>query len=78
MRGLLADAHADAHLAALEATIRADATVHSLPVLTIAKADEFLKKRSYAELAAIRLFEILFDLEKYRGTGRLFLPEEFR
>lgn len=60
----------------LEATIRARGTAASLPVLTFADHGRILKDSAYAERAAIRLMEILLDLESLRGTGRLFLPRE--
>src|SRR5258708_5791329 len=58
----------------LQATIASRNSLASLPVLTLADADLILNDRSYAERAAIRLMEILLDVDAERGTGRLFLP----
>ena len=47
---------------------------HSLPVLTIADADRVLRDPRYAERSADRILQYLFDMDLYRGTGRLFVP----
>jgi hypothetical protein len=60
----------------LETTIRTRGTAASLPVLTLANSDRILKDSAYGERAAVRLMEILLDLDSLRGTGRLFLPRE--
>jgi hypothetical protein len=57
----------------LEQTIREENTPTSLPVVTIgtvARIDE----RLYRERCASRLIEIVMYLERYIGTGRLFIP----
>src|SRR4030095_15210224 len=58
----------------LEVVIRTRNTADSLPVLTLADADRVLREKSYAERVADRLLEYAFDIERYRGTGRLYLP----
>ena len=58
----------------LEATIRVLNTKESLPVITLANPDRILSDRHYAERTADQLLEYLIDLEKYRGTGRLYVP----
>jgi hypothetical protein len=58
----------------LEATIRLANTSTSLPVITLADPERVLLDRYYAERAADRLFEILLELDDYRGTGRLYMP----
>ena len=58
----------------LEEVIRRDGTPSSLPVLTISDGDRLFADRAYAERAAVRLMEILLDIETLRGSGRLFLP----
>jgi hypothetical protein len=58
----------------LEATIRQFNTPQSLPVLTIANMRWFRYDRKYIESAAERLLEILLELDRFRGTGRLYLP----
>jgi len=57
----------------LELTIREDNTVDSLPVLTISNVNRIFRK-AYRERCAVRLLEILMDLDNYRGIGRLFIP----
>lgn len=54
----------------LEQTIRQENTVTSLPVLTIGNLDRF-SDRDYREQCAVRLADILLDLENYRGVGRI-------
>ena len=46
----------------------------SLPVFTLAGDQRVLRDRLYAEAVADRLLEFLFDMDSYRGTGRLYLP----
>jgi hypothetical protein len=58
----------------LGATIARENTTNSLPVLTFADADRLLADRAYCEDAAVRLIEILMDLDHLRGSGRLWLP----
>jgi NHL repeat-containing protein len=45
-------------------------------ILADAKANEqrVLRDRLYAEAVANRLLEFLFDIDSYRGSGRLYLP----
>jgi hypothetical protein len=58
----------------LEAAIKKLNRPSSLPVLTLARPKRLLLERAYCELAAIRLMEILLDIDLVRGTGRLWLP----
>jgi hypothetical protein len=58
----------------LEATIRQFNTPQSLPVLTLANMRWLRYDRQYLDQASERLLEILLDLDRYRGTGRLYLP----
>jgi hypothetical protein len=58
----------------LEQVIRAENRADSLPVLTLARPERILIDRPYAERAAERLLEILFELENYLGAGRLYIP----
>ena len=46
----------------------------NLPVFTLANDQRVLRDRLYAEAVADRLIEFLFDIDSYRGTGRLYLP----
>jgi hypothetical protein len=57
----------------LEQTIREENTATSLPVITIGSPDR-LDEKSYREACAVRLVEIVLDLEDYRGTGRIYIP----
>ncbi len=57
----------------LEETIRAENTPTSIPILTVT-SEKRMSERSYRERCADRLAEILFDLDDYRGAGRLFIP----
>lgn len=61
-------------LDSLDATIIKFNMPDSLPVITIANPTRVASSKGYARKVAERLIETLFDLEKYRGTGRLFIP----
>ncbi|ETW92428.1 MAG: hypothetical protein ETSY1_43655 [Candidatus Entotheonella factor] len=43
-------------------------------MFTLANDQRVLGDRPYAERIADRLLEILFDIDRYRGTGRIYLP----
>jgi hypothetical protein len=58
----------------LEATLREKNSVRSLPVFTLVDPKRIMSNRAYAERVALRMLEYLLDLQKLRGTGRLFLP----
>lgn len=58
----------------LEATIQQHNTPQSLPVFPLANDQRVLRDRPYAERVADRLLETLFDIDSYRGTGRIYLP----
>jgi predicted nuclease of predicted toxin-antitoxin system len=57
----------------LEQTIRDENMPTSLPVLTIGNVDRMLQKE-YRDRCESRLLEIIFYLDNYLGTGRLFIP----
>jgi hypothetical protein len=57
----------------LTATIRRENTPSSLPVITVA-SQNCLKEQSCRQAAALRLAEIVTYLERYLGTGRLYIP----
>ncbi len=57
----------------LEQTIQEENTSESLPVLTISK-QEGMRDTEYRCRCAERLFEIVFDINDYLGTGRVFIP----
>jgi hypothetical protein len=58
----------------LEATIAAHNGPTSLPVFTISAPDQVMVDRFYAERVAEKVIDYVSDLEKIRGTGRLFVP----
>lgn len=58
----------------LEEAIQTLNQLESLPVITLGDPNCFTIDRSYAEQAAIKLLEYLLDHEKFRGTGRLYIP----
>jgi len=58
----------------LEATLRAFNTLTSLPVLTLSTPAKILRDRDYAVRVADRLLEVLFEIERHLGAGRLYLP----
>jgi hypothetical protein len=55
----------------LEQVMREDA---SLPVVTIGDADRVLTDPDYRNRCVDRLIEIVFDIDDYKGTRRLFVP----
>jgi hypothetical protein len=58
----------------LEAAIRELNKSDSLPVFTLGNLDRFMNSREYAERVADQLLEYAFDIDNFRGTGRLYLP----
>lgn len=58
----------------LESTIRRSSTSNSLPVLTISNLRRVLSDPLYCRACALRLAELMLDLEVYRGVQRLYLP----
>lgn len=58
----------------LEIVIRRQATVNSLPTITISSLRRVLKDANYRTSCAQRLAEIVLDLEDYRGLHRVYIP----
>ncbi len=58
----------------LQATIRRENTLDSLPVITIPNKDK-LPDAAYRRRVVDGLVDIIISPEKYRGTGRVFLPQ---
>ena len=58
----------------LEAAIRQYNRADSLPVITLGDPRQFSLCRLYAERAAEKLLEYLTEIDKFRGTGRLYIP----
>jgi hypothetical protein len=58
----------------LEVTMRKLAAPNSLPVLTIGDPNRVMTDGEYAERVAVQILDILLDIERYRGTRRVFVP----
>jgi hypothetical protein len=58
----------------LEQVMREENSATSLPVITIGDADRVLSDPDYRNRCVDRLIEIVFDIDDYRGTMRLFIP----
>ncbi|PKO22711.1 MAG: ACP S-malonyltransferase [Chloroflexi bacterium HGW-Chloroflexi-1] len=58
----------------LESTIRRLRTSESLPVLIISNLRRVLTDPAYCQDCALRLAEVILDIETYRGVHRLYLP----
>jgi hypothetical protein len=57
----------------LEQTIRAENTDTCLPVITIGSVER-MDERAYRERCAICLVEIVLDIDRYLGAGRVYIP----
>jgi hypothetical protein len=58
----------------LESTIRTLGGPTSLPVFTFADVERFMADRAYAHRAADKFLQDLFDIDRYRGAGRVYIP----
>jgi len=58
----------------LEQVMREENTSTSLPVVTIGGANRVLTDPDYRNRCVDRLIEIIFDVDDYRGSSRLFIP----
>jgi hypothetical protein len=58
----------------LEWTIRTMNQSDSLPVLTLASEPRFISETEYKHRVADKILEYLFDMDRYLGTGRLWVP----
>ena len=58
----------------LEAVIRQNNTVESLPVFTIADVHAFRTSDAYVERVVEALYDYLQRIDEVRGTSRLYLP----
>jgi hypothetical protein len=58
----------------LEQVMREENTSTSLPVVTIGDANRVLSDPDYRNRCVDRLIEIIFDVDDYRGSSRLFIP----
>lgn len=57
----------------LEQVMREENTEDSFPVLTIGSLDR-LSEADYRERCVERLIEIVVEIDRYKGVGRLFIP----
>lgn len=60
----------------LEQVMREENTPTSLPIVTVGNSDRLLFDSDYRERCADSLIEIVFDIENYKGVGRLFIPRK--
>ena len=58
----------------LEAAINQLNQPGSLPVFTLTNANRILDSKTYANRVAERMLDYLIDMDKYCGTGRLWIP----
>jgi hypothetical protein len=58
----------------LEQVMREEMTSTSLPVITISDADRLFNDSEYRQRCAVRLVEIVIDIDVYMGVSRLFIP----
>jgi hypothetical protein len=58
----------------LESTLRRENTPACLPVFTLADPQRISSSSAYAERVAVRMLEYLLEVDRIRGTGRLYLP----
>ncbi|MCE2487531.1 MAG: hypothetical protein J4F42_18610 [Desulfurellaceae bacterium] len=57
----------------LEQTIRNENRGDSLPVITLSRANRMVEQ-VYRERCAMRVLDIILELDNYLGTGRVFIP----
>ncbi|MDQ3007908.1 MAG: hypothetical protein M3R47_21320 [Chloroflexota bacterium] len=53
--------------------IREENTPMSLPIITVARVNR-LDERTYREQCSSRRIEIMLDIDRYLGVGRIFIP----
>lgn len=58
----------------LEQVIREENKSTSLPVITVGNANRVLTDVNYRNCCVDRLIEVVFDVDDYRGSRRLFIP----
>ncbi len=57
----------------LEQTLREENTPQSLPVITVGNVDRILQY-DYRMKCMLKLVEIVMDIDKHKGVGRIFIP----
>ena len=58
----------------LEATIRECLKPESLPVITVSRPQSLGASSVYMAQVGIKLLEYLYNIDTFRGTGRLYVP----
>ena len=58
----------------LEATLRERLKPDSLPVITVSRPKMLGVKSTYTAQVGIQLLDYLLNIDKFRGTGRLYVP----
>lgn len=58
----------------LEQVMREENMPAALPVITIGDSDRVLSDPNYRNRCVDRLIEIIFEIDDYKGTMRLFMP----
>src|SRR5262249_44805142 len=58
----------------LQATLEQHNTADCLPVFTLANIHRFDHEPSYVARVAVRLLDYFLDIDRVRGTGRLYVP----
>lgn len=58
----------------LEQVMREENMPSALPVITIGDSDRVLSDPNYRNRCVDRLIEIIFEIDDYKGTMRLFMP----
>ncbi len=59
----------------LEQMIRTELGPRTLPVLTVKQVSSLLNNRYYQEHCLDSLLEVFENVERYRGVGRIFIPQ---
>jgi hypothetical protein len=70
---ITANRNADSH-DSLTVAIAELGTLECLPVFTLADGGRILTDREYCRRCAIRVMELILDLNRIRGSGRVFIP----
>jgi hypothetical protein len=58
----------------LDATIRRECTLDSLPVITLSDDQYFWHDPNYSRRVAIEILQVCMDVTRYLGTGRIYVP----
>lgn len=58
----------------LAAMIATENSVDCLPAITVGDPEALRVSKEYAQRVAIRILEVLYDIENFRGSGRTYVP----